>query len=184
MQKPKIVILGAGYGGIITSKKLEKLLKSGEADVTLINKHDYHYITTQLHKVGVGTAADRQIAMSIPELIDNQKTYFKRGTVSSIDINSQEVHLEDGDTVQYDYLLVALGFEIETYGTPGVKENAFSIRSFRSTKAIYHQIIMQLNLYKEDQEPPRLNFVVAGGGFTGIEVLGELAEGLPKLCKQ
>ena len=184
MQRPKIVILGAGYGGIITSKRLEKLLKSGEADVTLINKHDYHYITTQLHKIGVGTATDRQIAMSIPELIDSQKTHFIRGTVSSIDINSQEVHLESGDTAPYDYLLVALGFEVETYGIPGVKENAFAIRSFRSTKAIYHQIVKQLTLYKDDQDPSRLNFVVAGGGFTGIEVLGELAEGLPRICKE
>jgi NADH:ubiquinone reductase (H+-translocating) len=50
MKKPKIVILGAGYGGMITTKRLEKSLKSGEADVTLINKHEYHYITTQLHK--------------------------------------------------------------------------------------------------------------------------------------
>ncbi len=184
MRKPKVVILGAGYGGIITSKKLEKLLKSGEADVTLINKHDYHYITTQLHKIGAGTAKDRQIAMSIPELIDPSKTNFKKGTVSSIDINSQEVHLDGGETVEYDYLLIALGFEVETFGIPGIKEHAYEIRSFRSTKAIYHHIIRQLTLYKEDQDPSRLTFVVAGGGFTGIEMLGELAEGLPKLCKE
>ncbi|MDQ1146434.1 NADH dehydrogenase [Bacillus sp. SORGH_AS 510] len=184
MKRSKIVILGAGYGGIITSKKLEKLLKSGEADVTLINKHDYHYITTQLHKTGVGTAADKQIAMSIPELIDPEKTYFKKGTVSSIDISKQEVLLEGGDLVPYDFLLVALGFEVETFGIPGIKEHAFEVRSFRSSKAIYNQIIKQLNLYKEDFDPSRLTFVVAGGGFTGIEMLGELAEGLPKLCKQ
>ncbi|MFZ7943528.1 NAD(P)/FAD-dependent oxidoreductase [Neobacillus sp. 19] len=184
MSKPKIVILGAGYGGIITSKTLEKLLKSGEADVTLINKHEYHYLTTQLHKTGVGTAADRQIAMSIPELINPNKTRFLKAAVSSVDLNTQEVYLEGGETVSYDYLLIALGFEVETYGIPGVKENAFEIRSFRSTKIIYHQIIKQFNLYKEDHDPSRLTFVVAGGGFTGIEMLGELADGLPKLCKE
>ncbi|MFK9090423.1 NAD(P)/FAD-dependent oxidoreductase [Bacillus salipaludis] len=184
MSKPKIVILGAGYGGIMTSKSLEKLLKSGEADVTLINKHDYHYLTTQLHKTGVGTAADRQIAMSIPELINPNKTRFLRAAVSSVDINTQEVHLEGGDTVKYDYLVIALGFEIETFGISGVKENAFAIRSFRSSKTIYHQIIKQFNLYKEDHDPSRLTIVVAGGGFTGIEMMGELADGLPKLCKE
>src|SRR4051794_3113542 len=108
MNMPKVVILGAGYGGIITSKSLEKLLKSGEADVTLINKHEYHYVTTQLHKTVVGTAADRQIAMSIPELINPAKTSFLQATVSSVDTDNQEVHLEGGDTVQYDYLLIAL----------------------------------------------------------------------------
>lgn len=184
MNKPKIVILGAGYGGIITNKTLEKLLKSGEADVTLINKHEYHYITTQLHKTGVGTAADRQIAMSIPELIDPSKTHFLKATVSNVDTTKQEVHLEDGETVKYDYLLIALGFEGQTFGIPGINEHAFELRSFRSSKAIYHHIKKQLNLYKEDQDSSRLTFVVAGGGFTGIELLGELAEGLPKLCKE
>ncbi|TDL74460.1 NAD(P)/FAD-dependent oxidoreductase [Rhodococcus qingshengii] len=184
MSKPIIVILGAGYGGIITSKKLEKLLKSGEADVTLINKHGYHYVTTQLHKTGAGTAADRQIAMEIPELINPEKTNFKKGNVTAVDITKQEVHLEGGETVEYDYLLIALGFDIETFGIPGIKEHAFAIRSFRSTKAIYNQIIRQLSLYKEDKDPSRLTFVVAGGGFTGIEMLGELAEGLPNLCKK
>jgi NADH dehydrogenase FAD-containing subunit len=184
MNKPKIVILGAGYGGIITSKRLEKLLKSGEADVTLINKHDYHYITTQLHKTIAATATDRQIAMSIPELIDQSKTHFLKATVSSVDIHNQEVHLEGGNSVNYDYLLIALGFEGETFGIPGVKENAFEIRSFRSSKITYHHIIKQFNLYKEDKDPSRLTFVVAGGGFTGVEMLGEFADGLPKLCKQ
>lgn len=184
MSKPKIVILGAGYGGIMTGKKLEKLLESGEADVTLINKHDYHYITTQLHKTGAGTAADRQIAMSIPELINPEKTRFIKASVKAVDTKKQTVFLEGGDTVDYDYLLIALGFDIETFGIPGIKEHAFAIRSFRSTKAIYNQIIRQLTKYKEDKDPSRLTFVVAGGGFTGIEMLGELAEGLPKLCKQ
>lgn len=184
MSKAKVVILGAGYGGIITSKKLEKLLKSGEADVTLINKHDYHYITTQLHKVGAGTAADRKIAMNIAELIDPSKTTFKKGTVASINIEEQSVLLEGGDQVEYDYLLIALGFEVNTFGIPGIKENAFEIRSFRSTKVLYNHILKQLSLYKEDHDPARLTFVVAGGGFTGIEMLGELFEGLPALCKQ
>ncbi|MCM3764281.1 NAD(P)/FAD-dependent oxidoreductase [Neobacillus niacini] len=184
MNKPKIVILGGGYGGLITSKRLEKLLKSGEADVTLINKHNYHYLTTQLHKIGVRTAADRQIAISIPELIDPNKTRFIKAEVTSVDTANQEVHLEGGTAIQYDYLLVALGFEVATFGIPGVKEHAFEIRSFKSSKAIYHQIIKQFNLYKEDQDPSRLTFVVAGGGFTGVEILGELADGLPKLCKE
>jgi NADH:ubiquinone reductase (H+-translocating) len=184
MRKPKIVILGAGYGGIITGKKLEKLLKSGEADVTLINKHNYHYITTQLHKTGAGTAADRQIAMNIPDLINPEKTRFVKGTVESVDINRQAVILDGGESVEYDYLLIALGFDVETFGIPGIKEHAFQIRSFRTTKAIYNQILRQFALYKEDKDPSRLTFVVAGGGFTGIEMLGELAEGLPKLCKE
>ncbi|WP_053366379.1 NAD(P)/FAD-dependent oxidoreductase [Bacillus sp. FJAT-27245] len=184
MKKPHIVILGAGYGGLVTTKKLEKLLRSGEATVTLINKHPYHYITTQLHKVGVGTAPDRKIALSIPELVNHEKTRFMTGTVSNVDSLAQTVILESGEEISYDYLVIALGFEVATFGIPGIKEHAFEIRSFRSSKAIYHQIKKQLALYKEDNDPSRLTFAVAGGGFTGIEMLGELAEGLPELCAE
>ncbi|OCA81537.1 pyridine nucleotide-disulfide oxidoreductase [Bacillus sp. FJAT-27225] len=184
MKKPHIVILGGGYGGLVTDKKIEKLIRTGEADVTLINKHEYHYITTQLHKAGVGTARDRKLALSIPELINPEKTRFMIGTVSSVDPSGQKVFLESGETIAYDYLVVALGFEVATFGIPGIKEHAFEIRSFRSSKAIYYQVIKQLQLYKEDNDSSRLTFIVAGGGFTGIEMMGELGEGLPKLCKE
>lgn len=183
MNKPKVVILGGGYGGIITSKKLEKLLKDGEAHVTLINKHDYHYITTQLHKTGAGTAGDGKITLPIKELIDNTKINFKKATVSSLDFNNQSILLEGGESVEYDYLVVSLGFNVETFGTPGIKEHALTLRSFRTSKAAYHHIQKQFSLYQEDQDPSRLTFAVAGSGFTGIEMVGELVEKLPKLAK-
>jgi NADH:ubiquinone reductase (H+-translocating) len=183
MNKPKVVILGAGYGGLITSKKVEKLLKAGEADITLINKHDYHYITTQLHKTGVGTASDDRITLHILDLIDHHKIDFKKGTISSINLPEQNVRLETGEEIPYDYLLIALGFGVETFGIPGIKEHAFEIRSFRSTKKIFHHIQKQLVAYKEDLDPSRINFAVAGAGFTGIEMLGELVDGLPALCE-
>ncbi|WP_042463817.1 NAD(P)/FAD-dependent oxidoreductase [Neobacillus dielmonensis] len=184
MSKPNIVILGGGYGGMITSKRLEKFLKSGEANITVINKHDYHYLTTQLHKIGAATATDRQIALSIPELINPEKTNFIKAEVDTVDTSKQEVCLVGGERVPYDYLVIALGFEVETFGIPGIKEHAFEIRSFRSSKAIYHHIMKQFNLYKQDQDLSRLTFVVAGGGFTGIEMVGELVDALPKLCKE
>jgi NADH:ubiquinone reductase (H+-translocating) len=183
MNKPKIVILGAGYGGLITSKKLAKLLNAGEADVTLINKHEYHYITTQLHKTGVGTASDDRITLNVLDVIDRNKISFKKGSINSINLENQLVKLDSGEDVFYDYLLIALGFGVETFGIPGIKEHAFEIRSFRSTKKIFHHIQKQLVAYKEDQDPSRLNFAVAGAGFTGIEMVGELVEGLPALCK-
>ena len=183
MKTPKVVILGAGYGGLITSRQLEKTLRNGEAEVTLINKHDYHYIATQLHKTGAGTAADERITLHIPDLLQTNKVQFKKGTVSTVDFQGQQVLLESGEQVEYDYLLICLGFEVDTFGIPGVEENAFKISSFRSTKAIYNHIIRQFAAYKEDQDPSRLTFAVAGAGFTGIEMIGELVESIPDLCK-
>jgi NADH:ubiquinone reductase (H+-translocating) len=181
--KKKIVILGGGYGGLITSRKLEKLLKEDEAEVTLINKHEYHYVATQLHKTGAGTASDDKITLHIPELLKTNKITFKKGTVDTVDFNQQQVFLETGEKVDYDYLLLSLGYEVDTFGIPGVEENALKIRSFRSTKAIYNHILHQFEAYQTDQDPSRLTFVVAGAGFTGVEMIGELVEAIPGLCK-
>lgn len=182
MEIPKIVILGAGYGGLITSRQLEKTLRNGEAEVTLINKHDYHYISTQLHKTGAGTASDEKIKLRIPDLLKTDKIQFKKGTVKGVDFTAKELRLESGELITYDYLMIGLGFDVSTFGIPGVEENAFKIKSFRSTKAIYNQIHRQFAEYKEDLDPSRLTFAVAGAGFTGIEMIGELIEAIPKLC--
>ncbi|MBS8263182.1 NAD(P)/FAD-dependent oxidoreductase [Mesobacillus boroniphilus] len=184
MQTPKIIILGAGYGGLITSRQLEKTLRNGEAEVTLINKHDYHYISTQLHKTGAGTASDEKITLHIPELLKTDKIQFKKGTVQGVDNTAKKVFLESGEIIDYDYLMIGLGFDVSTFGIPGVEENAFKIKSFRSTKAIYNHILRQFAAYKEDLDPSRLTFAVAGAGFTGIEMIGELIEAMPKLCLQ
>lgn len=184
MNKPKIVILGAGYGGIITTQKLEKLLKNDEVEVTLINKHAYHYITTRLHKTGAGTIQDDKMALPIKELVNLDKINFIKGTVYSLDFNQKSILLESGETVDYDYLLVSLGFQIETFGIPGIEEHAFNLRSYRSSKALYHHIENQFAKYVEDQDSSRLTFAVAGAGFTGIEMVGELTDKLPKLAKK
>ncbi|WP_071459233.1 NAD(P)/FAD-dependent oxidoreductase [Bacillus massilinigeriensis] len=184
MEKPKIVILGGGYGGLVASRKLEKMLKNDEALVTLVNKHDYHYIATQLHRTGAGTAVDNKIIMNIPNLLKTNKVSFKKGTVEFIDKQKQEVLLENGDKLSYDYLLIALGFDVNTFGIPGIEEYALKIRSFRTTKAIYHHILNQFESYQSDKDPARLAFTVAGAGFTGIELVGELIEAIPALCKK
>lgn len=180
----KIVILGGGYGGLITSRKLERLLQENEAEVTLINKHEYHYVATQLHKTGAGTATDDKITLHIPDLLKTKKILFKKATVNTVDFNEQQVYLENGEKIAYDYLVLSLGYEVDTFGIPGVEENAFKIRSFRSTKAIYNHILHQFEAYQTDNDPSRLTFVVAGAGFTGVEMIGELVEAIPGLCKK
>lgn len=181
---PKVVIVGGGYGGIIVSKQLEKILKPGEADVTLINKHNYHYITTQLHKTSAGTSPDNRVALNIPDLLQKNKINFVKGTVYDIDFEEKRVYLDHQGALEYDYLLIAPGFDVNTFGIPGVDEYAFKIRSFRSSKSIHHHIIHQFKSFKEDHDLSRLTFAVAGAGFTGIEMIGELVDAIPRLCRE
>src|SRR5699024_12040622 len=67
MNKPEIVVLGAGYGGIMTTVKLQKLLRPNDANITLVNKHDYHYLTTRLHEAAAGTIQDDLTRIPIRE---------------------------------------------------------------------------------------------------------------------
>ncbi|NEU28489.1 NAD(P)/FAD-dependent oxidoreductase [Paenibacillus polymyxa] len=179
---PKIVIVGAGYGGILTAQQLQKELKHNEATVTLINRHDYHYITTHLHMPAAGTDTIEHSRIPIAELIDEFKVDLVKGTVKEIIPKERKIVLEDG-SLSYDYLVIGLGGEPETFGIPGMDQFALTIRSINSVRLIREHIEYQLALYKNDGKPGRLNFVVGGAGFSGIEFVAELADRLPQLAK-
>jgi NADH:ubiquinone reductase (H+-translocating) len=181
---PRIVILGAGYGGIVTAIGLQKELNYNEADVTLVNKHDYHFITTHLHMPAAGTDNPENARIDISKLIDEFKIDFVKSTVVQIRPHDKKIILEDS-TLSYDYLVVGLGGEPETFGIPGLREYAMNIRSINSVRLIREHIEYQFAKFK--REPNRtdyISFVVGGAGFTGIEFVGELADRIPELCRE
>lgn len=182
---PKIVILGAGYAGILAAQRLQKELNYNEAEVKLVNKHDYHYITTHLHMPAAGTDNPENARVEISRLIDEFKIEFVKSTVVQIRTADKKVVLEDGGTLSYDYLVIGLGGEPETFGIPGMSEYALNIRSLNSVRYIREHIEFQFARFK--REPHRtdyLTFIVGGAGFTGIEFVGELADRIPQLCKE
>ncbi|SEN34043.1 NAD(P)/FAD-dependent oxidoreductase [Lihuaxuella thermophila] len=181
---PHVVILGAGYGGLVTAIRLQKMLNDQEADVTLVNKHDYHYLTAHLHKPAAGTDRDDNACISISELIDDAKVHFVKSTVLEIQPEQKKVVLEDR-VLSYDYLVIGLGSEPETFGIPGVREYAFKIRSINSVRLIRTHIEYMFAKYKlEPHRTDYLTFVIGGSGLTGTEFVGELADRLPDLCKK
>lgn len=183
MNKPKIVILGGGYGGLQTTVKLQKYVGINEADIILVNKNDYHYETTWLHEAAAGTLHPDRVRYSIKEIIDPHKVQFIQDTVERVVPEEKKVELENGE-LTYDYLVVALGAETETFGIQGLKEHAFSISNLNSARQIKEHIEYQFATYhvEEEKKDERLSIVVGGAGFTGIEFLGELVNRIPKLC--
>lgn len=150
----------------------------------MVNKHDYHYITTHLHMPAAGTDNPENARVNILKLIDEFKIDFVKSTVVQIRPQEKKVILEEG-TLSYDYLVIGLGGEPETFGIPGLKEYAMNIRSINSVRLIREHIEYQFAKFK--REPSRtdyLTFVVGGAGFTGIEFVGELADRIPQLCKE
>ncbi|CAM4016212.1 NAD(P)/FAD-dependent oxidoreductase [Alkalicoccus chagannorensis] len=185
MNKPKILILGAGYGGMITASRLQKSTVAKDADITLVNKHNYHYQTTWLHEPAAGTLHHDQTRMKIDSVIDTSKINFIKDTVVEIKPEEKRVLLKDTE-LEYDYLVIGLGWVSETFGIPGVEDHAYSIRSVNSVRLIREHIEYQFANYNrsEEKEEGALTFVVAGAGFTGVEFVGEMTERIPELCEE
>jgi NADH dehydrogenase len=185
LRKPKIVIVGAGYGGLMTTVRLQKLIGVNEADIVLINKNDYHYETTWLHEASAGTLHHDRVRYDIRDVIDRSKVEFIQDSVVEINKDEKKVILEK-DEVAYDYLVIALGGEPETFGIKGLKEYAFGITSVNSSRQLREHIEYQFATYnmEEEKNDDRLTIVVGGAGFTGIEFLGELSNRVPELCHE
>jgi NADH dehydrogenase len=183
MRKPKIVLLGAGYVGMMTASHLQKKLESSEAEITLVNKHEYHYQATWLHENAAGTIADDQTIIKINEIIDFNKVNFVKDVVVEIKPDEQKVVLQNG-VLDYDYLVIGLGFESETFGIEGLKEYAYSITTINASNKIKNKIEENLIKYKETGDEKFLTIIVGGAGFTGVEFIAELGHSIPQLCEK
>jgi NADH dehydrogenase len=186
LKKPNVVVLGAGYGGLMTVTRLQKMVGVNEANIILVNKYDYHYESTWLHEAAAGTLHHDRVRYPIVDVIDRNKVQFIQDTVVKIIPQEKRVLLQDNGELTYDYLVVALGFESETFGIKGLKEYAFAIANVNAARQIREHIEYQFATYstEEEKREERLTIVVGGAGFTGIEFLGELVDRVPELCRE
>lgn len=181
-ERKKVVILGGGYAGLSTLVGLQKELCLSEADITLINKNEYHYESTWLHETAAGTINWEDGVYPIQKVVDNMKTNFVVAEVTNVDKDKQVVETTKGN-VEYDILVVALGFESETFGIDGMADYAESITNPQTALKARALVEKNFNNYLESGDKNDLAIVVGGAGFTGIEYLGELVESVPVLCE-
>lgn len=176
-----IALLGAGYAGMRAVKRLvhEKV----DARIVLVNNNPYHYESTQLHEIAAGTKEPSDITFDIRDAVSD-KVEVVIDTVERIDRESKQVVLKESQPLAYDYLVNALGFESETFGIPGAEENSLSFSNIDSALAVREHMEKTLANYATSHDENDLHIVVCGAGFTGIELLGELAWRVPQLAKQ
>lgn len=181
----KVLVLGAGYAGLQTVTKLQKLVSNQDVDVTLINKNDYHYEATWLHEASAGTLNYEDALYPITNVIDRNKVNFVKAEVTKINKDAKTVETSNG-VFEYDILVVALGFESETFGIEGMKEHALQIENINTSRRIAKHIEDKFANYAASKEKDEndLAILVGGAGFTGVELLGELTERIPELCKK
>ncbi|WP_040979032.1 NAD(P)/FAD-dependent oxidoreductase [Oceanobacillus jeddahense] len=185
MNKPHIVIVGAGYGGIMTAVKLQKQLGKNEAEITLVHKYDYHFQASCLHENAAGTLHQDHSKIKIKDIINRSKINFIIDEVVSIKRNSKKIKLKNKE-LHYDLLVIGLGFEPRAEGTPGLDEHAYSITDINSARFVREHIEYNFasyaNAIKKDESS--LNIVIGGGGILGVEFAGELINQIPVICRE
>lgn len=185
VKRPTILVLGAGYGGLTTVVNLQKLVGQDGANIVLVNKNDYHYESTWLHEAGAGTIDSNKARYDVESVIDKSKVKFVKAEVTNIDVTERLVETTAGK-MDYDYLVIGLGFEGETFGIPGLDTYALALTNLNAARQVREHIEYQFASWSLDEvkDDSKLTIVVGGAGFTGIEFLGELGNRVPELCKE
>jgi len=176
-----IVILGAGVAGIRAALDLEKKIDHKKSHIILIDENDYHQYLYKIQEVCNVDYEEKDIIVPISRLIKGKKITFKQTSVKSINSDQNLVETSDGEQ-RYDILVVALGSHIEYFGIEGLEENSLTLSNFEAAKQIRERIKELFQKAEESGKAP--NIVVGGGGFTGVELAGEIADWYPILCKK
>ncbi|MDF2804667.1 MAG: dehydrogenase, FAD-containing subunit [Anaerocolumna sp.] len=183
-----IVIVGAGYSGILTAKKLaKKFKKNNEVKITIIDKNPFHTMLTELHEVAANRVDEDSIKISLKKVFAGRKVEVKLDTVNSIDFTGKTV-IGAGQSYKYDVLVMAAGSKPTFYGVPGAEEFTYKLWSYDDAillKDHIHNTFRKAAIETNAEERRKLlSFYVVGAGFTGVEMIGELAEYVPILCEK
>ncbi|OPA76960.1 6-phosphogluconate dehydrogenase [Paenibacillus selenitireducens] len=185
----KIVVLGGGYGGVLTAKKLAKKFKKGSGvEIKLIDRKPYHTLLTELHEVAAGRVEEDSIKVDLKKIFAGRNVDVVLDDIANIDFDNNTLHSKGNNKYQYDYLVIGTGCKPSYFGISGAEEHAFSLWSYEdAVKLREHIRNMFIAAVKETNPTIRkqmLTFVVVGAGFTGIEMIGELGEYKEQLCKE
>jgi NADH dehydrogenase len=168
----RVVIVGAGFGGLSCARKLTKV--SG-VHVTLVDRNPYHLFAPLLYQVATGGLPDEDIAYSIRGAIPGVD--FRRGEVVRMDLAAKTLRLDDGTVMPWDDLVIATGSVGTTFGVPGVAEHALQMKSIRQAREIRDRLLATYEEVDNGHKPKEhLRVIVVGGGPTGVEVAGAVAE--------
>ena len=185
----KILILGGGFGGIYCAKRLQKI-KLNSFEIELISDNNYFIFQPLLPEVASGAISESDAVTPIRQMLDSVK--FRNAEINEINLKKKKVGIVQGfrkrqHFISYDHLVIALGQESNLDVIPGLKNNSMTMKNLKDAYNIRNHIIHCLELADVTKDynlkKRLLNFVVVGGGFSGVETVGELKEMVNRLLK-
>ncbi|MEI7644143.1 MAG: NAD(P)/FAD-dependent oxidoreductase [Chloroflexales bacterium] len=185
-----IVILGAGYAGLRTALNLDHQLREHGKDdaVTLIDQNSYHQLIQKIHVTATSGVHGSEAIYNLGQILSSRQINFVQGRVRTIAPLDREVLLEDGRSLPYDRLVIALGSETAYYNVPGAREHSLPLRTYTEATTLRDHLVAQFSAAAALSDPKQqrimLTTAIVGGGCTGCELAGELAAWVSSLSKE
>jgi len=169
--RPRVVILGAGFGGLTAAKALAK-----DADVTVVDRHNYQTFLPLLYQVATAALAADHVAHPVRGALRKSGVKFRMASPISVDHKNKSVKLDSSEVLEFDHLVVALGSATADFGVKGVMEHALGMKSVHEAIGIRAEVMRRFEDLCRFEDQTRLSLSVVGGGPTGVEMAGALAE--------
>jgi NADH dehydrogenase len=176
--KPHVVVVGGGFAGLAAVKGLAK--GKPPVRVTLVEQHNYHLFQPLLYQLATGLVQPADIAHPIRGIVRRyRRTAVRMASVSGVDLDARQVLTEEGQRIDYDYLILAAGAATATFGIPGVEQHGFPLKTMPEALRLRAHLLGQFEGAVNDPatiDQGALTVVVVGGGPTGVEMAGALLE--------
>lgn len=174
--RPRVIIIGGGFGGIEVAKKL----KNAEVEILMLDRLNHHTFQPLLYQVATGSLDAPSVAFPLRKMFRKQKNFnFRLAEVKKIHLESQEVETDIGN-IHYDYLVVATGATTNFFGNPDLEYFTLPMKNLKEAVQIRSFLIQNIEASLIQKDPierqAHLNFVIVGGGPTGVELSGAIAE--------
>jgi NADH dehydrogenase len=170
-QKPRVVILGAGFGGLTAARAMADF-----AQVTLVDRHNFQTFLPLLYQVSTAGLAADHVAHPIRGALRKSGVQFRMGSPLSVDHKNKSVKLDSSEVLEFDYLVVALGSATADFGVPGVAEHALGMKSVSEALNIRAEVMRRFEDLCRFEDETIFSISVVGGGPTGVEMAGAFAE--------
>lgn len=170
-KKPRVVILGAGFGGLTAARDLAKY-----AEVTLVDRHNFQTFLPLLYQVSTAGLAADHVAYPVRGAIRDTGIKFRMGSPISINHRENSVKLDSSEVLEYDHLIIAIGSATNNFGIKGVAEFSYGMKSVHEALTIRASVMRHFEDLCRFEDNSRLAISVVGGGPTGVEMAGAMAE--------
>ncbi|MEG0259822.1 MAG: NAD(P)/FAD-dependent oxidoreductase [Lysinibacillus sp.] len=178
----EIVILGAGFGGVLAALTARKYLNKDEAKITVVNQFPTHQIITELHRLAGGTVSEGAVALPLEKIFKGKDIDLQIAKVTKFNVDNKNIDLDNGYSLSYDTLVVALGSQTGFFGIPGLEENSMVLKTVDEANKIFNHIEGRIKAYAQTKDEADATIVIGGGGLTGTELVGEIVDNFPKVA--